>query len=191
MKSSTTSEQFFDGMYRKSCDPWSFSSSRYERNRYAVILDHLRGRRYERGFEPGCSIGALTRRLAHLCDRVEATDISATAVETARQKCLGFPNVTITKGALPDFIPNGSFDLIVFSEIGYYFAETELRDVADTLVSRMRKTGIFLGVHWLGESKDHVLSGDRVHEILNQVNGLRIKTSDRYAGFRLDGWEAL
>ena len=42
-------------------------------------------RRYRRAFEPGCSIGALTRHLALICDQVEAMDIAPSAVFIARE----------------------------------------------------------------------------------------------------------
>jgi hypothetical protein len=48
---------------------------------------------------------------------------------------------------------------------------------------------VLLAVHWLGSSKDHVLSGDRVHEVLESLDGLVVTCSDRHAGFRLERWE--
>jgi hypothetical protein len=83
------------------------------------------------------------------------------------------------------------FDLIVFSEIEYYFTETELGGLAESLVRQLEKRGTFLAVHWLGTSRDHVLSGDRVHEILHSLNGLRLIHEARYETFRLDRWERL
>jgi SAM-dependent methyltransferase len=175
-------------MYLMSEDPWQFASSEYERDRYLASLRALGDQRFRRAFEPGCSIGILTAQLAEICDRVEALDISPTAVARARARCKDLPNVQIQCGSLPECVPPGDFDLLIFSEIGYYFSETELRSIATKLVKRVERGGIFLAVHWLGSSGDHVLDGDQVHSVLERVEGLRHLQSERHAGFRLDRW---
>ena len=101
----------------------------------------------------GLLIGILTAQLAAFCDHVEAMDISPTAVERARLRCEALPNVQILCGSLPETIPNGEIDLVVFSEIGYYFTETQLCSVATELVKQMSPDGIFLAAHWLGSLK--------------------------------------
>jgi protein-L-isoaspartate O-methyltransferase len=188
MKPDTTSQEFFEGKYRQQHDPWDFACSSYEHQRYDAIVHALAHRRYEDAFEPGCSIGVLTARLAAICGRVHAMEIAPTAVQQARIRCKDFPNVEITCGAIPALLPSGTFDLIVLSEIGYYFTEDRLRALGMTLTERLRKPGILLAVHWLGRSEDRVLSGDRVHGILGNLDGLVHEHSERHAGFRLDRW---
>ena len=192
MSASTTDREFFEQMYKASGDPWAFASSEYETDRYEATIRALKHRRYERAFEPGCSIGVLSAKLATLCWHVDAMDISPTAVEEARRRCRDLANVETTCGTLPDSIPDGEFDLIVFSEIGYYFEEDVLRRLGETLVSRLRTGGVLLGVHWLGRSKDHLLKGDRVHEILGSIDGIALEVSERHesgdGGFRLERW---
>jgi trans-aconitate methyltransferase len=185
---STTSQAFFEEKYKRSGDPWAFATSVYEQQRYAAILSAIGHRRYRHAFEPGCSIGVLTERLASFCGRVDATDISPTAIAVAMQRTRHLANVQTTCGALPGFIPDGNFDLIVFSEIGYYFTEDALFSLARELVDRNCKSGVFLAAHWLGESPDHLLSGDRVHEVLAQVPNLFLQHAERHPGFRLDVW---
>jgi SAM-dependent methyltransferase len=184
----TTSQDFFEQKYKQADDPWAFATSDYEQRRYAAIMAAISDRRYRHAFEPGCSVGVLTAQLATLCDRVDAMDISPTAIDQARQRTQHLPNVQTTCGALPALIPPGEFDLIVFSEIGYYFAEDDLFSLATELVHRNCKSGIFLAAHWLGESPDHLLSGDRVHEVLAQVPNLSLQHAERHPGFRLDVW---
>lgn len=188
MKPHATSQEFFESKYRDNPDPWAFASSEYEKERYQVTFEALGRQRYKRAFEPGCSIGILTARLATICDQVEASDISSTAVELARGRCRGLSNVSVSQGELPGVIPAGNFDLIVLSEIGYYFAEEQLQRLGERLVRRLLKGGTLLAVHWLGHSEDHVLHGDRVHEILRALAGMTPVQSERYAGFRLDRW---
>jgi SAM-dependent methyltransferase len=188
MTEDTSSQAFFETKYREARDPWDFASSRYERGRYNATIFALRDRRFGRTFEPGCSIGVLTERLAKICDRVEAMDISPTAVQRAQDRCRSHPNVTISQGALPETIPGGHFDLIVFSEIGYYFDPPTLRGITARLVGRLKRGGVFLAVHWLGRSVDHCLTGNQVHRLLSARRDLQPIESHRHSGFRLDRW---
>jgi SAM-dependent methyltransferase len=191
MNIETTSRDFFEQKYLKNADPWSFASSSYEQCRYDAIFRSLNHRRYRHGFEPGCSIGLLTERLASVCQYVDAMDISPTAVRYARERCRGLLNVDIECGALPDLIPIGSFDLVVLSEIGYYFDEEELERLAKNILAQMSISGVLVATHWLGVSEDHLLSGERVHEILGSLQGLVHEHAEHHAGFRLDRWKRI
>jgi SAM-dependent methyltransferase len=188
MKIDTTSQAFFENMYRSDADPWDFASSRYERERYEILLRVLEGKRYRHAFEPGCSVGVLTHELAAICARVDAIDISPTAVKLAQARCRECPNAYIVCDSLSHPIAEEMFDLVVFSEIGYYFEERALRDIVQRLVARMEPEGIMLASHWLGSSPDHVLSGDRVHQIIGELGGLNLLRGARYTDFRLDCW---
>ena len=189
MTAATSSQAFFESKYQADPDPWKFATSPYEIGRYKATLAALSGRRYRHAFEPGCSIGMLTAQLASLCGQVEAIDTSPTAVAQAQVRCKDLPGVCIRCGTLPADIPATPFDLIVLSEIGYYFDEPALYDLGRILAARLEGRGTLLAVHWLGYSKDHVLSGDRVHEVLMTVGGLRHSRAERHEGFRIDRWE--
>ena len=188
MATSTVSKEFFEQKYRGNCDPWSFSSSTYEQNRYDEIVRLLGSRTFRRRFEPGCWIGVLTERLAGCCRNLFAMDISRTAVGLAQKRCSHFSNVTVV-GALPGDLPDGTFDLIVSSEIGYYFDRGVLGDLRDRLTERLQQRGLLVNVDWLGVSRDHLLSGDEVHEVLRSNNDLKVKASRRYYGFLVESWE--
>jgi SAM-dependent methyltransferase len=88
-------------------------------------------------------------------------DISATAAHRARERCAHLLNVTISHGALPENLPAGCFDLIVFSEIGYYLETAALAGLCERLAQALEPGGVFLAVHWLGTSPDHVLTASR------------------------------
>ena len=188
MLSETSSEEFFDAKYRLDSDPWKFSTDAYEQSRYSATIDALEGRKYEYAFEPGCSIGVLTQKLAGFCRQVRAIDISQTAVLRAQARCKHLPNVEVSHGRLPQAIPSDPIDLIVFSEIGYYFQAAELSLVVRDLISHLTLGGTLLAVHWLGNSADHQLTGDQVHGIIETMPGLHNRLSRRYDGFRLDLW---
>ena len=84
MTQDTTTEAFFEAKYQLDPDPWDFENDAYERSRYSAVIQALADQRFARAFEPGCSVGVLTEQLAHIATRVEAIDISATAVSKAR-----------------------------------------------------------------------------------------------------------
>lgn len=186
-----TSANFFEAKYREKADPWNFTSGSYELSRYDAIITALSGRRYRHAFEPGCSIGVLTERLAGLCDAVEACDLSPTAVEQAKTRCAQLPQVHITVGALSEasaakVTAKGDIDLVLLSEIGYYFKVPVFERLATTLIQPMPQGGTLLASHWLGTSDDHILSGDQVHEALLKHPLLQHEHGERHEQFRLD-----
>ena len=178
----------FEQRYRECPDPWNFQTSPYERTRYQMTLAALTQPRYCYAFEPGCSIGELTALLAQRCQQVFATDVSPSAVRQARQRCGAYDNVHIECADLRDLHLPVRPDLVVLSEIAYYFDSGQLAELARRLGNALREGGTLLAVHWLGESRDHVLHGDEAHEVLLQQLDLRHELSKRYSGFRLDRW---
>jgi protein-L-isoaspartate O-methyltransferase len=188
LPSAACSADAFEARYRQSPDPWDFAHSGYERQRYQTIITSLARGSYGRAFEPACSVGELTAQLAPLCEQVIATDIAPSAVARARQRCLACPNVQVSQADLAGGSPPGPFDLIVLSEVGYYFDRATLTRVARDLEGKLAQGGEMLAVHWLGHSDDHVLHGDTVHHLLGQCLSLEWIAGARHAGFRVDSW---
>jgi SAM-dependent methyltransferase len=188
---SAVSQAAFEAKYRHSPDPWQFAASPYERRRYSTLLRSLPQARYSRAFEPGCSVGVLTAALAERCDALLACDISPTAVHLARQRCAGLSNVHIDQADLAKSLPPGNFDLIVFSELGYYFSAAVLARLIRALAKHITPGGEFVAVHWRGRSEDHLLHGDAVHAILKATLKKRYiwLKGERYREFRLDLWQ--
>jgi len=186
--SDPTSAAFFDEKYAGDADPWAFATSPYEQGRYADLCRALGAARYERAFEPGCSVGALTTMLAPRCGSLLAMDISPHAVAQARRRCAGRRNVELVVGRLPEDLPDGPFDLIVFSEIGYYFAEDALRTLLARLVRELDTGGTLAATHWTGTSVDHVQSGPRVHAQIDGTDGLTAVERSVRAGYELGVW---
>ena len=182
-----TSAAAFEALYQASADPWKFASSTYEQQRYDAILSSLSRPSYASAYEPGCSIGELTVRLAPRCRRLLAVDIAPSAIDRARSRCAAHPNVRIDVADARD-VPAQSFDLIVFSELGYYFAERTLVELVSRLMGRLTAGGEFVAVHWLGDSDDHVLHGDAVHRCLRERLALPHLKDVRHPGFRIDTW---
>ena len=178
-----SSQRHFDAIYEAAPDPWSFATSHYELERYRTIIAMLGDRVYERAFEPGCSIGVLTEMLAPHCRHVLATDVSPVAVARAGERCARFAHVTARAGRLPDDLPDEPGDLVVFSEIGYYFEHQELRTVIDRLATCLLPHGVLVAVHWTGISQDHQLSGHQVHRELTADPRLRTLHSEDHPSY--------
>jgi SAM-dependent methyltransferase len=168
----TLAASYFDAMYEAADDPWKFESRWYERRKYAISIAMLPARRYRNGFEPGCSIGVLTRKLAGRCDRLLSCDLASAAVLTARKRVADLPAVRVEKRSIPGQWPPGSFDLIVFSEFLYYFSDRDLERVLDLAVDALSPGGTLLAVHWRHPVAEYPQAGDKVHQVLAGRPGL-------------------
>jgi hypothetical protein len=162
----TVSASYFDGMYAGSPDPWGFASRWYEARKYAITVAMLPEERYGDAFEPGCSVGVLSDLLASRCERLLCCDIAPAAVKSAAQRTAARGNVRVQQRALPQDWPAGQFDLIVLSEILYYFAGTDLDHVLDLTAAALRPGATLLAVHWRHPVAEYPRSGDNVHAAL-------------------------
>lgn len=201
----STSRAFFEELYGADPDPWRFTDDAYEQARYRHLLAHVPAGRYGTAFEPGCSIGVLTRQLADRCRRVIAIDIAEAAVAEARRQCADRPGVQLARGELPHDLPDEPVDLVVLSEIGYYLTEPVLVDLAHRVRDGLTPCGRVIAVHWTGESCDHVLHGRDVHRILDThlaldhrfgaehrrdpASDLAVEPAATTTGFLLDVWD--
>jgi trans-aconitate methyltransferase len=178
----------FESMYQAAYDPWHFASSDYERGRYEAVLSLLQRDRYRSAFEPGCSIGELTALLAVRCDQLLAIDVAPTAIARARDRCREFPHVQFEVADLDRFELDGEFDLIVLSEVGYYFDRTHLEAILRRLVGKLSSDGELLSCHWLGHSADHAQHAEDVHETCLAVLPLVHRRCFLDLHYRIDTW---
>ncbi len=181
---------YFDDVYRANEDPWAFASSPYERAKYADTLAALDQPRYERAFEIGCSIGVLTAQLAPRCGHLLSVDVSEAALAQARQRCASLPQVALRKMQVPSEFPEGQFDLILLSEVGYYWSPADLARAADLMLAALPTGAQLLLVHWTPVVPDYPQTGDEVHEFFLQKAGpagpLRHLHGHRADKYRLD-----
>lgn len=155
--------EYFDAKYGTDPDPWRFATSDYERAKYAATLAALPRARYESALEVGCAIGVLTPALAPRCDRLVAVDVAPVALEQARARCAELSNVWIQAARVPGDWPEGSYDLILLSEVVYYLDGEDVERLGRRVgVSCRASTDIVL-VHWTGET-DYPLTGDEAAE---------------------------
>jgi len=156
----------FRERYRGSPDPYRLADRWYEARKYAITVALLPRERYGAAFEPGCSIGVLTERLASRCDSLLACDAIPDAVASARSRTAGRAGVRVEQRVVPGEWPAGSFDLIVFSEILYYFDDADLNQMLRLGLLALRPGGHLIAVHWRHPAPDHPRAGDEVHKIL-------------------------
>jgi SAM-dependent methyltransferase len=156
----------FRERYSASPDPYGLADRWYEARKYDLTVALLPRERYGSAFEPGCSIGVLTERLASRCDRLLACDAIPDAVAAARSRTAGRAGVQVEQRVVPGEWPMGSFDLVVFSEILYYFDDADLQQVLRLGLLALRPGGHLIAVHWRHPAPDHPRAGDEVHEIL-------------------------
>jgi len=184
---SSTSRDYFESMYASDCEPWNFATSSYEQRKYALTLAALPKEHFRNAFEPGCSIGVLTEQLAPRCDRLLATDIIVSALARARFRLRKFENVVVESRAIPENWPKDQFDLVVLSEIAYYFDATSLRRIVELLVDSTSPGSHVIGVHWRGET-NYPLTGDGAHALIDQNEGLTRVAHYVEEAFVMDVW---
>jgi SAM-dependent methyltransferase len=181
--------EYFEDLYEQSPDPWGFETSPYERKKYERTLGVLQGRRYRRALEVGCSIGVFTTMLAPLCDEVRAVDVSEKAVAAARNRLAGFPHARVERRRLPEQTPEGPFDLIVVSEVLYYWPKEVMLAALRRFEEVLAPGGVLLAVHWRKETKTYPLQGDEVHALLLKHTRLTNTTAIVEPEYRLDLFE--
>lgn len=168
-------DTYFERMYAAADDPWQLSTRWYEERKYAITLALLPSRRYRHAFEPGCSIGTLTDRLALRCDHVTAVDVADAALGTAGARLLESGHrdrVTLSRGSLDEPWPAGPFDLLVLSEIAYYLAADTLAEVLRRECPRLEPGATVVAAHWRHPVADYPLTGDAAHAVVAATPGL-------------------
>ncbi|WP_404476712.1 SAM-dependent methyltransferase [Novosphingobium sp. BL-52-GroH] len=183
---------YFETMFQGTDDPWNLESSPYEQAKYAHTIEALGGRRYSSAFEIGCAKGVLTHRLAPLCDRLLAIDVSATALRAARARCSMFEKIAFANMIFPSQAPEGAFDLVVLSEVAYYWDDGDIRRAGAWLRTHLAEGGDVILVHWTGDT-DYPQSGDGAVETLRAAlgDGMEIVSAERHPEYRLDLWRRL
>ncbi len=120
-------------------DPWQVESS-YERRKRALTLASFPRDAYGRALEVGCSIGALAVDLAGRCAEVVALDSSGTAVGLARERTRDLDHVDVRLARVPDEWPEGRFDLVSISEVGYFLSPRQLDEVVEKAFAALAQT---------------------------------------------------
>lgn len=155
---------YFDALYQTDIDPWKFATSDYEAEKYSTTIAALPNAHYRSALEIGGSIGVLTQKLAPYCDSLLSIDVSELAQNAAIQRCQQLAQVRFEIMSFPQQFPDELFDLILVSEVGYYWCWEDLKIAQQRILQLLEIGGHLLLVHWLPRSPDYPLTGDEVHE---------------------------
>jgi predicted TPR repeat methyltransferase len=180
--------EYFDAKYSEKLDYWNFESSAYEAAKYADTVRSLPSARYRNAFEIGCSIGVLTAQLAQRSDNLLAIDVADRALAAACRRCAALSNVRVAKMRYPKERPPNfpAFDLIVISEVGYYWSRGELHTAQSAIEEQLSVEGHLVLVHWTPPVSDYPLTGDEVHESFLRCPRFSLLHGHRAAKYRLD-----
>ncbi|MEV4703988.1 class I SAM-dependent methyltransferase [Actinoplanes sp. NPDC049316] len=160
------SEDHFVNLYLAKDDPWDVATKWHDQRKYAVTMASLPRERYRRCYEPGCSIGLLTRMLAERCDEVLAVDCVDSAVRQAAEAVGDLPHVRVETAMLPADLPDGTFDLVVIGDLLYYLSGDDLTALLDGLVRRLEPGGDLVAVHFRDRQEGGNYDGFNVHQAL-------------------------
>jgi SAM-dependent methyltransferase len=181
---------YFDALYTESSDPWALRSRWYETRKRALTIACLPAKYFRRVFEPGCAGGELTLKLASRAEYVLAMDLHERAVEQARARLIAHPNVTVREGTLPGDWPQGTFDLIVLSELGYYFDANDWALVIKRAVESLSADGVIVACHWRHDFDVRCQSTVAVHAAIHLRPELSLQVDHVESDFSLQVWSA-
>ena len=166
------SRAHFDDLYERHDDPWGFESRWYEARKRAIVLASLPQKKYRFALELGSSTGLLTEALADRCYNVLAIDIAEAAVDRARERIPS--NAHVEQRDMTTNFPHGDYDLVVLSEVGYYFTSEVLDQLLADIEASLSPDGVIVACHWRHPVEGYLLSGDEVHERLAERDLARL-----------------
>ena len=159
----------FEQRYRHEGDPWGYRSSGYERAKYDATLRACGPGPFSSALELGGSIGVFSARLAKRCLALVTIDFSPTAVRAARAQLAGYRQARPILGEIPDAIPDGSYDLVVASEVLYYLRPDALAATLGRLEQVLADGGRLVAVHWRRSGPERPYSAAEIHDRLHAL----------------------
>ncbi len=141
------------------------------------------------GFEAGCATGMLTERLAARCDHLLAVDLVPRAVACTRERVARHAHVEVATANLPtDWPTERRFDLVVLSEIGYFFAPDAWHETAQRAADALTDAGVILACHWLRPFAERTQSTRHLHAAIARQPGLHRHVRHLEPDFLLEVW---
>jgi hypothetical protein len=89
----------------------------------------------------------------------------------------------------PEEMPGGQFDLVVCSEVLYYFDGAAFELAVERLRGALQSGATVLAVHWRPATSSYPLRGDEVHDRLRAELGDWHTFDGRRPRYRLDRFE--
>lgn len=182
----------FEALYAADDDPWNVRAAWYEQRKRALLLASLGKARYRSAFEPGCGNGEMSAALAARCDRLLACDGAASAVAAARRRLHGAApdTVRIEQRSLPTHWPaQERFDLVVISELAYYFDAAVLEDLLEQAQGMLDPGGELVMCHYLHAFGDRVTGTAAAHALAGRLPGMVRAVHHLDRDFLLESWQ--
>ncbi len=152
-----------DDVHEGGAEPWGADTRWYEARKRALLLAMLPRRVHARALDVGCSTGVTTQALADRSESVVAVDASEAAVASARERLAGLAHVEVERRDLPGDWPDGRFDLVVVSEVGYFLSAAALEQLVDRVAGCLTDDGVVVLGHWRHPVAGWPLDGPDVH----------------------------
>ena len=169
-----------DALHDEVADPWGAASRWYERRKRDLVLAALPRPRSRRVLEVGCSTGELAAALRERADAVVAVDRSPAALRAARERLADAPGLApaeVHELDVPDQWPDGSFDLVVVSEVGYFLSPRSLDRLGRRIEASLDPDGAVVLCHWRHPVVGWALDGDDVHRRLEDRLGVPLQAT--------------
>lgn len=186
----------FDQLYAASDDPWKTRDSWYEQRKRALVEAILPRQQCSAIFEPGCGSGELTLQLAARCQWLMASDFSAEAVRITREKTAHLSHVQVRRQSLPEQWPAAehdmpAVDLIVFSELCYYFDAPNMAEMAAPAAASLSPGGHLLACHWKKDFDDRLLATRPMHQLIDAHARLKRQACYEDEDILIDLWRRI
>jgi trans-aconitate methyltransferase len=167
---------FFDETFHQSSDPWQYTSGSYETSKFRTTIRCLPKVQFKNAFEIACAIGVITEKLAPKCDRLLSVDCSELGLVEARKRCSHLPQVRFEQMQIPQQFPTEKFDLILFSEVGFFFTMPDLLETKQKIIDALLPGGYLLMVHFRSTAAHYFIQdGETVHNTFVENSASSLK----------------
>jgi SAM-dependent methyltransferase len=121
--------------------------------------------------EIGCAVGSFTEVLAPRCRELVAVDISENAVRIARGRLARYAHVSCERRTLPTEYPDGRFDLVIASDVFYYWTPEDVISTLNAVEQSLTPGGVFVAASYSVRICSF-LTGHEVHVLLRKSTTL-------------------
>lgn len=203
-QSTVYSESYFDALYKDNSDPWQYQTRWYEQRKRDMCLAVLPQAKYGNAIELGCGNGVFSELLAQRCQTLLSIDGNHKAVDLARERLADASHVKVIQGVIPNILSTlkeadlakiglkeknstpayqPPFDLMVISEILYYLSPADIDTVSAWVKHNLALGGTLLCCHWRYAIDGFALTGETVHQRLQQAFDQKDKLAFTHPAF--------
>jgi chemotaxis methyl-accepting protein methylase len=184
----TLARTFFEVLYLKKRGAYRGKNKSYEEQR-DVAFSLLDDRNYSLGLEVGCGEGFTTHRIASLCDRVIATDVSAVALKRAQERNEHLDGVEFRQHDLVRDNLDACHDYVFCGEVLYYFTYDQLIKVVERLARSIRAGGTLHLMHHraVGDDEfglDKAFGARTIHDMFADRDDMSVAADHSYDRLR-------